>query len=175
MKKWVLILASYYQLIKPQGRYYKNIYNKTKERELEPEEFKIANKYLLALKLKPNNFKNFDEKIEDLNIDYFVFSNNDFKKIIKFSIELNVKIKDIIIEETDNETREEFYQYFYNNKYYELIDFMDEYKIIINEMQLLYKNKLLRIYDSGIIWLENDFKKLNIIKNFLSSLLEKLR
>ena len=88
--------------------------------------------------MSPENIDKFDKSIIDLDIRFFLFSNRDFKNIIRYSKKLNIRIKSIETEDTDEEFNEEINEFIENREYDNLIKFIDENHIIIKTLDFLY-------------------------------------
>lgn len=156
LKNGWIYLGSYYQLVSSVGNY-KEIVRKSRERSLCPSEVEAESKGgLLALQMSPENLDRFDESVEDLDIRYFLFSNKDFKSLIKFSQKLNMRIRGIETKEIDEDLREEMNEYIENREYDNLVKFIDENHICIKALDLFFNGNIIKIYDSGIFWTDVD-------------------
>jgi|GEM_PF-4177125 len=169
---WIRV-GAFYQLVSSVGNYNETII-KSNERSLFPSEIK-TNNYgnFLALKFTQENLTDFDNSTKDLNIDYLIFSNVDFKKIIKFAKNLNLSIRDIESKDIDESLREEIDEYILNDDYDGLLEFIEDNKILIKKLDLFFNNKnIFKIYDSGIVWLDTDLTKSTSFVDLLKSILE---
>lgn len=165
-------MSSYYQLVKPIGDS-EEIFKRTSKCELNPNKFKnnIGTNFL-TLQFSSNRLNNLDKCVQDLNINYLLFANLDFENIIKFAKELGIKIRDIKINKIEEvNIQDEIEDLIIKKDYNNLINFIDENKIIIKELEFLYEFSIIRVYDSGIIWSDTDFSKSIKLTRLIESIL----
>lgn len=165
-------MASYYQIVKPVGNC-QEIFHKTSELEMNPTTFKVKFKrYYIALKLSPEHINQFDQSIQDLNIQYLLFANLDFVKLIENAKKLGMKIRDVIPEGLEKDLQEELDEYLIRHDYHNLSTFIEENYITIKEVEFLFSNIVIRVYDSGIIWLDLNLSSSKQLTHLIESILD---
>lgn len=164
-------MASYYQIVKPVGNC-QEIFHKTSELEMNPTTFNAKIKgYFIALNISPEHLNQFDQSIQDLNIQYLLFSNLDFIKLIENAKKLGMKIRDVMPIEIGKDLQEELDKYLKREDFHNLVNFVTENCITIKEVEFLFNNIVIRVYDCGIIWsdlnLSSSIKLTHLIESIL--------
>lgn len=140
---------------------------------MNPTAFKAKVKgFFIALKFSPDNITKFDQTNRDLNIEYLLFANYDFEKLIDNAGKLNIKIRDIIFKEIDENLQEELDKYLIREDYHNLAIFIDKNFIIIKEIEFLFNNIIIRVYDSGIIWSDSNLPSSTQLIQLIESILD---
>jgi|SRR5208283_86893 len=171
---------SYYQLAKIKSEIsgtppqVANVFQKAYERDLNPNTIDIdANNKFIALQLNPENLLKFDDLIKDLNIDNIIFSTLDFENIIDYAFKNNIKIRHAETNLVDENELEEFNELIKKRNSGDLEKFLIKDNVDINILELLFENTILRIYDSGIFWIDREFSQSESIPQlFFKSILK---
>ncbi|HUU87173.1 MAG TPA: hypothetical protein VMX17_05395 [Candidatus Glassbacteria bacterium] len=164
-------MSSYYQIVKPFGVIDEILKTMTR-RNLSPVNFKInsGNEYL-ALKITPENLNNFDNSVKDLKIKYKSISTDVFEKLIQYAYNNKIKIRKITTEPIEEEIDKEIFDdYFIKRDFDHLIEFINDKRIVIKKIDLSFESNMFSMYESGIIWSENELSS-SPIKELVKSLL----
>jgi hypothetical protein len=152
----------YYQLIKPKEKE-KFVYNTARDNKLYPVLLNTKGcGTLLALEFNSPDFdklKIFNEELKNVNIDYFLFTNNRFENLIKAAEEVGVNIKSIQTSKTNQEVIEKINELLLLKNYPELLKLIDEKNINIKNIELASEDNVLKLYDSGVFMTESKLIK----------------
>jgi hypothetical protein len=109
------------------------------------------------------------------NTDYefYTFSNEEFKKILKIGISKNFAIDNIDFLRypfyEDEKEIEKVENIFFSGKINEIINFINIEKIEINKIAFSHDSLQLTVYRTGLIWFTNNITELrDILKEILS-------
>jgi len=165
-------VGAFYQLVSSTGNC-NEIFHKSYERSLYPSKV-MTGDYgnFIALKLTPDNLEKFDQSTKDLDISYFLFSNIDFKKIIKFAKKLNLSIRGIKAKDIEENQSEEIDEYILTKEYDDLLKYIDDNQIVIKKLDFFINGNIIKVYDSGIFWINTELstsrKMIALLKSILN-------
>jgi hypothetical protein len=143
----------YYQLVKPLNGI-DEIYQKAKILNLDPARLDTTiGKNALALKITPENINKFDYITKDMKIKFLLVPNISFENLIELLDHLNVRIRNIETEELESNLEEEIQTYIVQNNIKDLLITVKKHLIIIKMIEFSLEKIVVKIYESGILWL----------------------
>lgn len=172
-------MESYYRLIKPvKEEDHDYVYDKSEKRNLNPVLFETKEgTSVIALQLTPTNLHQFDNSIKDLNVKYFVFTNIKFKKIIELAQYSKIKIRSIKAEGlgiyNSEEISDTIGEYLSQKDYPSLLKYIKDNELVIKEMEIILPtNKIIRIYESGVFWVDSELSESSPLKSIFNSIFD---